>query len=149
MEHFNKLTPKQAELLALLAEECGEVIQVVGKALRHGLASTHPNGGQDNKQLIEKELGDVLAAMSKLTDSSELDANAIAKAKSDKLDSVGQYLHHSGLVITEIIFQGAQEGIPAHYAVQFIRDGDTFVDYGYFSTEEEANEFAAQYGYGG
>lgn len=41
--HFNNLTPGEAERLAMLAEECGEVIQAVGKILRHGgtPASTH------------------------------------------------------------------------------------------------------------
>ena len=34
--HFNKLTPAQAERLAILIEECGEVIQAATKILRHG-----------------------------------------------------------------------------------------------------------------
>lgn len=33
---FNGLSPAEVERLALLAEECGEVIQTVGKILRHG-----------------------------------------------------------------------------------------------------------------
>ena len=36
MEHFNGLTPAEAKRLALLAEECGEVLQAIGKVLRHG-----------------------------------------------------------------------------------------------------------------
>ena len=43
MDHFNKLTPAEAERLAILAEECGEVIQVIGKILRHGYDSYHPD----------------------------------------------------------------------------------------------------------
>ena len=35
-DHFNNLTPGEAERLAILAEECGEVIQIIGKILRHG-----------------------------------------------------------------------------------------------------------------
>lgn len=46
-QHFNRLTPAQAERLAMLAEECGEVIQIVGKILRHGYDSWHPD--QSNK----------------------------------------------------------------------------------------------------
>ena len=33
---FNGLTPAEAERLALLMEECGEVVQIIGKVLRHG-----------------------------------------------------------------------------------------------------------------
>ena len=36
MNNFNQLTPAETERLAILAEECGEVIQAVGKILRHG-----------------------------------------------------------------------------------------------------------------
>jgi hypothetical protein len=43
MTHFNQLTPAEAERLAMLAEECGEVIQVIGKILRHGYDSYHPD----------------------------------------------------------------------------------------------------------
>ncbi len=42
-DHFNRLTPAEAERLAMLAEEAAEVIQIVGKILRHGYASYHPD----------------------------------------------------------------------------------------------------------
>lgn len=42
-EHFNGLTPAEAERLAMLSEECGEVIQIIGKILRHGYDSYHPD----------------------------------------------------------------------------------------------------------
>lgn len=58
-EHFNRLTPAQAERLAMLAEECGEVIQIVGKILRHGYDSTHPDGGPTNAELLSKEVCDI------------------------------------------------------------------------------------------
>jgi len=41
-KHFNGLSPAEAERLALLAEECGEVVQAVCKVLRHGYESTNP-----------------------------------------------------------------------------------------------------------
>lgn len=62
MEHFNRLTPAEAERLALLAEECGEVIQAIGKVLRHGFESTHPDGGPTNRESLERECGDVYHA---------------------------------------------------------------------------------------
>ena len=33
---FNELSPAEVERLAILAEEMGEAIQVIGKVLRHG-----------------------------------------------------------------------------------------------------------------
>lgn len=64
MTPFNKLTPREAEALAILAEECGEVVQAIGKILRHGFESRHPydDGGMTNRQQLRKELVDVLAA---------------------------------------------------------------------------------------
>lgn len=43
--HFNGLSPAEAERLAILAEECSEVVQKVCKTLRNGYESTHPDGG--------------------------------------------------------------------------------------------------------
>lgn len=41
-EHFNKLTPAEAERLAMLSEECGEVVKIIGKIFRHGYDSSNP-----------------------------------------------------------------------------------------------------------
>lgn len=60
--HFNKLTPAEAERLAMLAEEAAEVIQIVGKILRHGFESYHPdNPGNTNRDLLADEVCDFLA----------------------------------------------------------------------------------------
>lgn len=71
MDHFNKLTPAQAERLAMLAEECGEVIQVIGKILRHGYDSHHPDQQGmppeqrfTNRQALGHELCDLLTVAS-------------------------------------------------------------------------------------
>ena len=64
MRHFNNLTPAEAERLAMLAEECGEVIQVVGKILRHGYESYHPeNTSETNRDLLANEVCDLLAVV--------------------------------------------------------------------------------------
>ena len=63
MKQFNGLTASEAERLFLLLEELGEVQQVIGKILRHGYESHHPNGGPNNRTLLEMELEDVLAAL--------------------------------------------------------------------------------------
>lgn len=66
-DHFNQLTPAQAERLAMLAEECAEVIQVVGEILRHGYDSHHPSDpSTTNRQLLEREMTDLRAVASAL-----------------------------------------------------------------------------------
>ena len=66
-DHFNQLTPAQAERLAMLAEECAEVIQVVGKILRHGYDSHHPSDpSTTNRQLLEREITALRAVASAL-----------------------------------------------------------------------------------
>lgn len=64
---YNQLTPAQAERLAMLAEECGEVIQIVGKILRHGYSSAHPDRPHvSNRELLGRELTDLYAVASSL-----------------------------------------------------------------------------------
>lgn len=61
-QHFNGLTPAEAERLAMLAEECGEVIQMVGKILRHGYESHHPDRPDvTNRALLTREMTDLFA----------------------------------------------------------------------------------------
>lgn len=62
--HFNQLTPAEAERLAMLAEEAGEIVQVVGKILRHGYENYHPdNPYKANRDLLAKEVTDILAVI--------------------------------------------------------------------------------------
>jgi NTP pyrophosphatase (non-canonical NTP hydrolase) len=91
---FNRLTPKEAELLALLAEECGKVVQAVTKILRHGPNSTHPASDIKNVANLERELGDVCAAMTMMADSFLVQRRSIEVHADEKLKRVQQYLHH-------------------------------------------------------
>lgn len=97
--HFNKLTPAEAERLAVLAEECGEVIQAVGKILRHGYASYHPDdqGRGDNRDELAGECGDVLFAIEEMMRRGDLDPAEVRKAANYKADSISEYLHHQPL----------------------------------------------------
>jgi len=58
--HFNELSPGQAERLAILLEECGEVVQICGKILRHGYESYHPKDyfETSNRELLRDEICD-------------------------------------------------------------------------------------------
>jgi hypothetical protein len=75
-DRFNQLTPAQAERLAMLAEECGEVIQIVGKILRHGYDNHHPNDPTTtNRHLLIKELSDVNAVLQAMGRAELINAN--------------------------------------------------------------------------
>lgn len=92
---FNGLTPAQAELLALLAEEAAEVIQVVGKILRHGYDSPHPVSRAINRDLLAVEIGHVNAAVGMIVASGDLSEAAVAESIEEKVESVQKYLHHN------------------------------------------------------
>lgn len=62
MDNFNQLTPAETERLSMLAEECAEVIQVIGKILRHGYDNYHPaDPTTTNRDLLAKEVSEVMA----------------------------------------------------------------------------------------
>ncbi len=94
----NGLTPAQDERLALLLEEMGESLQVIGKIQRHGLDSYNPLHGDGmpprNREDLATELGHVLHAIDRLTLAGDVDVRAIHAAKVVKADRVGRWLHH-------------------------------------------------------
>ena len=92
----NQLTHAQVERLALLAEEMGEAVQVIGKILRHGLMSCHPDDEdqRSNRMLLEKELGDVQYAVRLLCESRDIRDAHIGNYADDKAIRVKPYLHH-------------------------------------------------------
>lgn len=90
------LSPAEYERLALLAEECGEVIQIIGKILRHGYESRHPDGGPTNRELLERELGDVDAALRMMFDADDIIPDHVDSWNHEKQAKVRKYLHHQG-----------------------------------------------------
>jgi NTP pyrophosphatase (non-canonical NTP hydrolase) len=98
-EHFNGLTPAEAERLSLLAEECAEVIQAVTKIQRHGYESRNPftarsNRDPTNREALEAELGHVAHAIERMVEARDLTGVGIRGAQKSKADRIGQWLHH-------------------------------------------------------
>jgi len=93
-EFTTGLSPAETERLALLMEECAEVQQIIGKILRHGYASKHPNGGPTNRALLEKELGHVDFALSLMLCNDDVLCSALSASAEDKRMSVARYLHY-------------------------------------------------------
>lgn len=52
-------TPHQCEVLAILIEECAEVIQRATKMLRFGIEETQPGQEYTNRERLGHEVGDV------------------------------------------------------------------------------------------
>jgi NTP pyrophosphatase (non-canonical NTP hydrolase) len=96
-ERFNKLTPEEDERLAILLEECGEVLQIIGKIKRHGYESYNPFDSTkiSNRRLLEKELGDVTHAMQLLSYHSDINMSTVKRRSIDKQTSALPYLHHT------------------------------------------------------
>lgn len=96
VKSFNGLSSAEAERLALLLEECGEVQQAIGKILRHGYESCHPTeGGPTNRESLEKELGDVQYAVSLMASYADIRSTCVDDAAVEKARMVKKYLHHN------------------------------------------------------
>jgi NTP pyrophosphatase (non-canonical NTP hydrolase) len=95
-EHFNRLTPSQAERLAVLAEECGETVKAIGKILRHGYESVNPDvpNHEGNRKDLARECGDLLAAIDMLAVRGDIFITQVMDAKRSKLAKVWRYMHH-------------------------------------------------------
>ncbi len=93
-KHYNQLTPKQAELLAVMTEECGEAIQAVGKILRHGLDGTDPKTGVANQAQLVLELGDIVAVIAFLAAHGMIDEQLVGAAAKAKVPILRKRLHH-------------------------------------------------------
>lgn len=93
-QQFNGLDPAEAERLFLLSEELAEVIQAIGKTLRHGYDSRHPNGGLTNRENLERELGHVIHAYTRMIAADDVSEVNIKTHRLEKATAVGKYLHH-------------------------------------------------------
>ena len=78
----------------MLAEECGEVIQIVGKILRHGYESHHPDGGPDNREHLMRELGDLMCVMEIMDEDCDLSIFDVSTFATQKHLKVHKYTHH-------------------------------------------------------
>lgn len=78
----NGLTDAESEALAILAEECGEVVQRVGKILRHG---KRKYDGSDNVERLESEIGDICAILDVLSAEGVISEDRVMAFQEQKL----------------------------------------------------------------
>jgi NTP pyrophosphatase (non-canonical NTP hydrolase) len=88
------LSRAQIERLAWLQEECGEVIQAAGKIMRHGYESSWPPGGATNRVALERELGDLQAAVQLMENRGDLRAADLRIYRCKKAASISKWMHH-------------------------------------------------------
>jgi len=96
MTQFNQLTPAESERLYLLLEELGEAQQAIGKVLRHGYESCHPDRTDNNRFDLQTECGHVRHAMIRLCEAGDLSKAGVHQSADDKRLTVNKYLHHQG-----------------------------------------------------
>lgn len=95
-QHFNQLSNGEAERLAMLAEEAAEIIQIVGKILRHGYESHHPKDPSHitNRATLEYEIADLKSVVAAMGNAGDIDLGNI----DDMADSAWQrkldFTHH-------------------------------------------------------
>lgn len=91
-----RLDSAQIERLAMLLEELGEAQQIVGKILRHGFTSHHPDdpNGPDNRAMLERELGDVQCIIKLMARHDDVDEGVISLARLRKREKLPRYTHH-------------------------------------------------------
>ena len=90
---FNQLSPGEAERLAMLAEEAGEIVQAVGKVLRHGYESRDIGSGRTNRQSLLRELQDLEAVRRMMFDAGDIstpEPGEMTRTMQRKL----RYTHH-------------------------------------------------------
>lgn len=94
-ESFSELSHAEAERLACLSEELGEVQQIIGKILRHGYESTHPDSEVTNRESLEFEIGHVFAIVDMLVANKDICKHNIFNNSLKKLQNIEKYLHYN------------------------------------------------------
>lgn len=93
---YSQLTDAEIERLAKLAEECGEIVQMVGKTLVHGWRSFHPRFPEEgtNREKLQKEIGGLACVIDLMIEAGDVSEHEIVTANEEKKTTIGKYLHH-------------------------------------------------------
>ena len=92
---MNLLTEAEKERLIMLAEEAAEVVQVVGKILRYGYDSYHPDDpSMTNWKLLHEELLDVSAVLGEMNKRGDIKFQATEKEVAERWDKKLRWTRH-------------------------------------------------------
>lgn len=92
---MNLPTESELERLALLAEECAEVQQMIMKIIRHGYGSHNPFDEEEtpNRELLNKEIGDLLFAFELMVECHDVNQAQVYRCLHEKREKIQKYLH--------------------------------------------------------
>jgi len=104
----NNLTQAELERLAILGEYMGEAQVIIGKIIRHGYESYNPNALQmvgvpklTNREMLEKELGKVSAAINFMNLGADIERDAIQGYSIKQMKTANRWLHHFQLAVPQ------------------------------------------------
>jgi NTP pyrophosphatase (non-canonical NTP hydrolase) len=81
----------QAEILDILQEECGEVVQVVSKCRRFGIDDVHGDEGESNRSRLTKEVGDLMCMIQLLQEAGVVDIAEVMFAAGKKREKLKKW----------------------------------------------------------
>ncbi len=80
------------ELLLILQEECAEVTQAVSKCMRFGPDQMKPGKNRTNLNMLEEEIGDLLAMVELLIDMNiGVSTEGLTEAKKNKFEKLKKW----------------------------------------------------------
>jgi len=85
------MTPQIEEALGILHEECAEVIVEVSKIRRFGIDSVYYKTKMTHNEMLEMEVGDVLAMIDILIEQGVLDTRSLDEAKAAKKEKLKEW----------------------------------------------------------
>ena len=85
------MTNQQEEILRILQEECGEVVQMVSKVCRFGLDETHLKAGNSNRARLTEEIGDIACMIKLAIETGIITEEGLAIAISDKEEKLKKW----------------------------------------------------------
>jgi NTP pyrophosphatase (non-canonical NTP hydrolase) len=80
------------EVLLILQEECAEVTQAISKCFRFGPDQLKPGKERTNINMLEEEIGDLMAMVELLTDMNiGVTVEGVQQAKKNKFEKLKQW----------------------------------------------------------
>lgn len=74
----------QNEILDILQEECGEVVQIISKCRRFGLDNEYGEDAETNRSRLTKEVGDLMCMIQLMQEASIIDIAEVMFAAGKK-----------------------------------------------------------------
>lgn len=87
----NIINDKQREVLHITQEECAEVTQAISKIFRFGFDSRYPVDGDNNRERLTEEIGDLVAMIRLMVDFDVIDYDCMEKAAERKMQKLTKW----------------------------------------------------------